>query len=167
MSRLTVWLPLVLLTACASDRSPTQPSVGAPGAQRMLLEGEPGSGDGHILERSRASGGRTIHLGPGEHRQWKFAVSAREAAYAIVITYSNGEEGDLETISVHVDGALVGSFRDRNTGDATEGWNTFVSDSAGAVMLRSGDHTIVVEVAGGDGCVEIDAVTLTVTTPEA
>jgi len=151
---------LLLLSACADGSSPTQPSVAAPAAQRISLEGEPGSGDGHVLERARASGGRTIHLGPGERRQWVFAVHAQEAAYSIAMTYSNGEEGELETISVHIDGVLARSFQDRNTGDASEGWNTFVSDPVGAVTLKSGSHTIVLEVAGGDGCVEVDLVTL-------
>jgi hypothetical protein len=48
----------------------------------------------------------------------------------------------------------------RDSGDAIEGWNLFVTDSAGASTLGFGMHALVLESTGGDGCVEIDRVTL-------
>lgn len=158
---LAAWLLLLASAACGGQAFPTQPSAAAPpSAKAVPLEGEAGTGDGRIVQRSRASGGQTIHLGPGERRRWTFAVNAAQAQYALSVTYSNGKEGENEVISVTVDGTPVSSFHNRDSGDSTEGWNTFVTDPAGTSALRSGSHTIVLEVSGGDGCVEIDLVTL-------
>jgi hypothetical protein len=41
-----------------------------------------------------------------------------------------------------------------------EGWNAFVDDDAGLSILPAGNHTVTLAVTGGDGCVEIDVVTL-------
>jgi hypothetical protein len=155
-------LLLLPLTACGRHALPTQPAsaAAAPAAQALSLEGEPGSGDGRIVQRSRASGGQTIHLGPGERRRWTFAMTAAEVQYALSVTYANGKEGDNEVISVTVDEVPVSSFKNRDSGDSIEGWNLFVTDPAGNSTLRPGTHTLVLEVSGGDGCVEIDLVTI-------
>jgi hypothetical protein len=152
---------LPLFAACSNQPFPTQPSVAAaPSSTVVSLEGEAGSGDGQIRERSRASGGQTVHLGPGEHRLWTFGVGAVQAQYALAVTYSNGKEGPNEIIHVAVDGRPVISFQDRDSGDSVEGWNVFVTDPAGTSILGPGSHTLTLEVSGGDGCVEIDVVTL-------
>ena len=149
------------LAACTDHPLPAQPSaVAVAVATTVFLEGEDGSGDGQVMERSRASGGHTVHLGPGERRLWTFGVPAAPVPYAVSVTYSNGKEGENEVISVTVDGALVSSFQDRDSGDSTDGWNTFVTDPAGTSTLGSMIHTLMLEVHGGDGCVEIDIVTL-------
>jgi hypothetical protein len=155
----SVFLPLVM--ACSRQPFPTQPSgLAAPAFAKIRLEAEAGRGDGQIKERSRASGGRTVHLGPQERRLWTVDVGAGEAPYALSVTYSNGQEGANEVIRVIVDGRQVSSFQNRDSGDATEGWNIFVTDTAGTSMLDRGIHTVTLEVNGGDGCVEIDFVTL-------
>jgi hypothetical protein len=159
MKNLAVWILPCLLAACSEHVLPTQPS--AVPATLISLEGEAGSGDGQIIQRSRASRGQTVHLGPGQRRAWTFAVSTTPAEYALSITYANGEEGDNEIISVTVDGAPVHAFQNRDSGDSIEGWNLFVTDPAGVFTLGAGSHTLVLEVSGGDGCVEIDTVTLT------
>jgi hypothetical protein len=83
-----------------------------------------------------------------------------EGPYALAVTYSNGKEGPNEVLGIILDGTPVSSFQDRDSGDSTEGWNLFVTDPAGASTLGSGIHTLVLEVDGGDGCVEIDRMTL-------
>jgi hypothetical protein len=160
-SRFTAGILAASLVACADRPLPTAPSVlvAAP-ATSVSLEGEAGSGDGQVRERSRASGGYTVHLGPGEHRLWTFAMRAAPTTYALSITYSNGKEGENEVIRVMVDGVQVSSFQNRDSGDSTEGWNIFVTDPAGRSTLSSPTHTLMLEVHGGDGCVEIDMVTL-------
>ena len=156
LSYVAVWMLLLLFAACGDHAFPTQPSAaGASSATMVSLEGEPGSGDGHVMQRSRASGGQTIHLGPGERRRWTFTLNAGLAQYALSVTYANGKEGENERISVTVDGATVSSFQDRDSGDSIEGWNLFVTDPAGTATLGSESHTLVVEISGGDGCVEI------------
>jgi hypothetical protein len=161
---LAAWVLLPWLAGCGGPSSPLQPSeTGSSAPRAVSLEGEPGSGDGRIVERPRASGGQTLHLGPGERRQWTFNIAAAETQYALSVTYSNGKEGENEVLSVTVDGAAVSTFEDRDSGDATEGWNTFVTDAAGKSALRPGNHTIVLAVSGGDGCVEIDFVTVSPT----
>jgi hypothetical protein len=161
LSRAAAWILPVLLTACGGQSLPTQPSAaGAPSATMIVLEGEPGSGDGHVVQRARASGEQTIHLGPGERRRWTFAAGAEQVQYALSVTYSNGKEGENEHLAVTVDGATVSSFEDRDSGDSIEGWDVFVTDPAGTSTLRGGNHTLVLEVSGGDGCVEIDHITL-------
>ena len=161
----------VLLAACAlaplfaacsgREVSPMQPSIAAaPLPALVALEGEAGSGDGQVRERSRASGGQTVHLGPGERRMWSFAVRPVQAEYSVAVTYSNGKEGPNEMIRVAVDGRPIASFLDRDSGDSVEGWNLFVTDPAGTSTLGPGNHTLTLDVTGGDGCVEIDIVTL-------
>ena len=166
LAHLAAWMLLFLFAACGGHALPTQPSaVVAPSPKVVSLEGEPGSGDGRVVQRSRASGGQTLHLGPGERRWWTFAVDAERTPYTVSVTYSNGKEGENELITVTVDETTVSSFLDRDTGDSTEGWNVFVTDPVGTFTLGSGSHTIVVEVSGGDGCVEIDVVTLSPLVP--
>jgi hypothetical protein len=152
---------LVMAAACAGMPLPTQPTaIGVAPATAISFEAEDGIGEGDLKQRSRASGGRTIHLAPGQRREWSFAFGSAPAPYALSVTYSNGQEGDNETLIVSVDGAPVSTFRNRDSGDATEGWNTFITDPAGSSLLGGRSHTLTIESLGGDGCVEIDLVTL-------
>jgi hypothetical protein len=161
LSALAAWILAPMLAGCSGHPSPMQPSVAVlSSAMVVSLEAEAGTGDGQIIERSRASGGQTVHVGPGEHRLWTFDVRAAQAPYALSVTYSNGKEGPNEVIGVTVDGMPVSSFQNRDSGDSTEGWNVFVTDPAGTSTLGPGSHTLMLEVTGGDGCVEIDVVTL-------
>jgi hypothetical protein len=159
--RLAVWLLVPLLPACSAAPLPTQPSpTVVPSIGIMALEAEAGRGDGQVRERSRASGGLTVHLGPGEQRVWTFDTRAAEVRLALSIAYSNGKEGENETLSVAIDGRPVISFQNRDSGDAVDGWNEFVTDPAGTMTLGPGSHTLRLEVSGGDGCVEIDVAML-------
>lgn len=101
-----------------------------------------------------------MHLAPGERRSWTFRIDATQTQYALAITYSNGQEGPNEIMHVAVDGSTVASFQNRDSGDAVEGWNLFVTDPAGTSILGAGTHTVTLETTGGDGCVEIDFVTV-------
>ena len=166
LSALAVWILAPLLAACSGHPLPTQPSVaGALSPTMVPLEAEAGSGDGQVIQRSRASGGQTVHLGPGEHRLWTFDVRAVQTQYALSVTYSNGKEGPNEVISLTVDGTPVSSFQNRDSGDSIEGWNLFVTDPAGTSTLGPGSHTLTLDVNGGDGCVEVDVVTLSPVMP--
>jgi hypothetical protein len=157
---LAVSVLLPLLMACSREPSPTQPSGVSASMTVIHLEAEAGTGDGQVRERSRASEGQTVHLGPGERRVWTFHVGAVQGQYALSVTYSNGQEGPNEVILITMDGTPVSSFQNRDSGDSTEGWNLFVTDPSGMSMLSRGGHTVALEVKGGDGCVEIDFVTL-------
>jgi hypothetical protein len=158
---LAAWILVPLLAACNAQPFPTQPSVAVvPSVTVVSLEAEAGSGDGQVIQRSRASGGQTVHLGPGEHRLWTFDVRGVQVQYTLAVSYANGKEGANEIISITVDGTLVSSFQNRDSGDSIEGWNEFVIDPAGTVTLGPGSHTLRLEVKGGDGCVEIDVATL-------
>ncbi len=126
----------------------------------MQLEAEAGSGDGQVRYRSRASGEQTVHLAPGERRVWVFDIGGQEVRYSLSVTYANGQEGPNEVLHVSVDGVNVSTFQNRDSGDAIDGWNLFVTDAAGEPTLKSGSHTLALDVSGGDGCVEIDFVTL-------
>jgi len=160
--RTLAFISLLALTACGDRPSPTQPSpVANTGPIILSLEAETGSGDGGSMQRSRASGGLTVHLAPGEFRQWTVVVDAAQAQYAVAVTYSNDNVGNTETLSILIDGTLFGALEARDTGDDGEGWNAFVTDFAGRVPLARGTHTIAIRSNGGDGCVEIDKVTLT------
>ena len=55
-----------------------------------------------------------------------------------------------------LDGVRIRTFVDRESGDAVEGWETFVTDPAGSASLEPGSHTVAIKSEGGDGCVEID-----------
>ena len=161
MRHLAACLLLPLLAACSTAPFPTQPSpAGVQSIGVMSLEAEAGQGDGQVRQRSRASGGLTVHLGPGEHRVWTFDVRAAQVL-ALSIAYSNGKEGENEVLSVTVDGRMVSSFQNRDSGDSVAGWDEFVTDPAGTTTLGPGSHTLRLEVSGGDGCVEIDVATLT------
>ena len=117
VSSSSAFILVPLLAGCADQSSPTRPSaVPASSVPVVYLEGEAGTGDGQVRDRSRASGEQTVHLGPDDHR---------------------------------------------DSGDSVYGWNLFVTDSAGTSTVAAGRHTLTLEVTGGDGCVEIDVVTLT------
>src|SRR5262245_33007874 len=119
----------VTLTACGRASSPAAPTaVGAPGSDMVHLEAEAGSGTLDIRKRLRASGGMTVHLAPGERLSWVFAVRGSQAPYGLAVTYANGQEGANETLHVSLDGVRVRTFVDRDSGDAVEGWETFVTD---------------------------------------
>jgi hypothetical protein len=150
----------ILVVGCGQSPSPTAPSSVATALPQMIaLEAEAGSGDGDLFHRSRASGALTVHLAPGQRRQWTFKVPAQPSNYAILVTYSNDNPGDTEVLRVEVDGDEIGAVRAQDTGDDGEGWNVFVADPAGALMLRPGTHTVTVQSTGGDGCIEIDMIT--------
>ena len=154
-------LALLGSAGCAIQPLPTQPSPVAPVTTRQIaIEAESGSGDGQIRTRSRASGGLTLHLAPGERHQWVFPLNAEPGRYAVSVTYANGQEGPNERLTLSIDGTTLRSWMNRDSGDALEGWNLFVTDSAGASTLGFGTHSLVLESAGGDGCVEIDRLTL-------
>ena len=144
----------------ASPMAPTPPIAAAPTrVEPIALEAEAGSGEGDLMHRSRASGALTIHLAPGQRRRWTFNV-AQSSSYAVLVTYANDNPGATEVLRVEVDGEAVGAFAAQDTGDDGEGWNVFVADLAGARMLGTGIHTVTVESSGGDGCIEIDLITL-------
>ena len=63
-------------------------------------------------------------------------------------------------ISLSVDGQVVGMKEASDTGEGEDGWNVFVTDLAGELKLSRGSHTVVISSSGGDGCIEIDAVTI-------
>src|SRR5437867_1440853 len=87
------------LSSCSGDSVPARPSTTALYSPSVIsLEGEPGSGEGHVVQRSRASGGLTLHLGPGEQRLWTSDVRAAQVSYRVAVTYSNGKEGENEVI---------------------------------------------------------------------
>lgn len=127
----------------------------------LFLEGEQGSGHGHVMQRSAASGQRTVQLQAGESRTLAFELSG-SARYAISVRYSNDNFGPLETVTLSLDGDTVGQFTPQDTGDFGAGWNVFASSGPiGVVTLQPGAHQLVVAVSGGDGFgVEIDGVTL-------
>jgi hypothetical protein len=152
---------VVLAAGCSRDAAITAPTIALAAPAVISLEGELGSGQGDIRERSRASGGRTVHLAPGEERIWAIPVSAAAASYSISVIYSNGQEGPNETLTVGADGVVSASKVNRDSGDAIEGWNTFIADPFGVAVLGGGIHTVFIQSRGGDGCVEIDRIVLT------
>src|SRR5262245_33392082 len=155
---------VVAVAGCGGGTtSPTAPSPSAvPLARTLVLEAEAGTGDGQMKRRSAASNGQTIHLAPGERRQWVFKVDAGGVRYALSVTYSNGRGRDNETLSVTLDGAVLRTFRNRDSGeDDEEGWNSFVTDPTGVSVPDAGVHTLAITSSGGDGCVEIDLMRLT------
>ena len=160
-ARALALLFLPVFAGCSAAALPVGPTPTASVPPTVLtLEGENGSGDGIVFQRSRATGGQTLHLAPGERRRWTFTTGAAELGYAIAVRYSNSRWGDREVLTFEVDGTRVGSFQVRDTGEETEGWNTFAVDATGSVTLRSGSHVLTIESSGGDGCVEIDFVTV-------
>ena len=65
--------------------------------------------------------------------------------------YSNSRWGDREILTFEVDRTRLGAAQVRDTGEETEGWNTFAVEAAGSVTLRSGSHVLTIESSGGDG----------------
>ncbi len=149
------------LTACSRASFPAAPTaVVAPGPEMVHLEAELGSSPLDIRKRLRASGGMTVPLAPGERLSGLFDVRGSQTPYGVAVTYANGQEGANETLHVSLDGVRIRTFVDRDSGDAVEGWETFVTDPAGSASLEPGRHTIAIESEGGDGCVEIDFIRL-------
>ncbi len=138
------------------------PSPDDPAPPYIELEAEGGSGAGQVMPRSNASGDKTVWLHAGESRSHSFSLPA-PARYSVGVRYSNDNFGPLETVSVSIDGAGVGSFQAQDTGDGGEGWNVFaVADAIGSAEVSAGAHSLVIQVSGGDGYgVEIDITRLT------
>ncbi len=113
-----------------------------------------------MLQRSRAIGGQTLHLAPGERRSWKFLTRGDETRYVVTVSYSNSRGGPREVLNVAIDGASLAVFEAADTGEETEGWNVFAAHRAGDLALRAGEHTLTIQSSGGDGCVEIDFVSV-------
>jgi hypothetical protein len=131
-------------------------------AAGLAFEGEAGSGHGQVMQRSAASGLKTVWLHAGESRQHAFSVAAA-ARYHVAVWHSNDNFGPLELLTVTFDGAVVGQCRTQDTGDGGHGWNVFAKCDVGGVDLGSGAHALEVAVSGGDGYgVEIDLITLTI-----
>jgi hypothetical protein len=159
--RVFAFVPLLAMTACSGRPSLLQPSSSPNTAPVVVsLEAEAGSGEGGPMQRVRASGGVTIHLAPEEQWRWTFSIDAPQALYSIAVTYANDNLGSSEALTLFLDGIRVGAFEAQDTGDNGEGWNVFLTDVAGRVSLARGTHTLVVISSGGDGCVEIDKVSL-------
>jgi hypothetical protein len=152
----------LMLTACGGAVSPVRPSgLELAPATTLLLEAEAGGGDGVLRFRSNASGGRTVHLAPGERRVWNVPVAAAAQSYTIAVTYSNAHWGDREVVTLLVNGTATTTFEVGETGvDDDGGWNAFVTDPAGNATLGPATHTIAIVSNGGDGCVEIDRIVL-------
>jgi hypothetical protein len=158
LKQLTICAVLMLPAFGCRTRSATAPSV--PPSSTLSLEAEAGMGQGDQMVRTSASGGLTIHLAPGQRRQWAFKVVGPGSEYSVMVRYSNDETGDSEIIRATIDGRPTGGFRAQDTGDNGAGWELFASDHAGAAVLPGGAHTLVIDSSGGDGCIEIDRVTL-------
>jgi hypothetical protein len=128
---------------------------------QIPLEGEAGTGDGQVMQRSAASGQHTVSLHAGESHTLRFQLPAH-ARYLISVHYSNDNFGPLETVDVRVDGVPIGQFTAQDTGDFGLGWNVFLSSGPiAAVDFQPGEHDVRVSVNGGDGFgVEIDVAIL-------
>lgn len=130
---------------------------------QIRLEGEHGTGDGYVMQRSAASGQRTVWLHNGESRTLSFQLPA-SARYSLSVRYSN--DGSSDTVTVSVDDAEVCQFTTEATrppgGEPGSGWNVFFSSGPiCSVDLQSGIHTVRVSVTRSDVYgVEIDVVIL-------
>ncbi|MGH8592059.1 MAG: glucoamylase family protein [Gammaproteobacteria bacterium] len=127
----------------------------------IRIEGESTAvGDGIIIDRSNASGLKTVSLQSDQSRTWQIQSPA-SARYTVAVRYSNDNFGPLDDVEVLVDGGSVNHFAAQDTGDFGFGWNVFVeTGSLGTVDLAAGEHDVRVKVTGGDGFgVEVDAIT--------
>jgi hypothetical protein len=159
--RVFAFVLLLAMAACSGRPSPVQPSSSSNTSPvAVSLEAEAGSGEGGPMQRIRASGGVTVHLAPEEQWRWTFSIDAPQALYSIGVTYGNDNIGSSEMVALFLDGIRVGASEAQDSGDNGEGWNVFATDVAGRVSLARGTHTLVVISSGGDGCVEIDKVSL-------
>jgi exo-beta-1,3-glucanase (GH17 family)/fibronectin type 3 domain-containing protein len=128
----------------------------------LAVEAEAGSGSGTVMFRAGASSNRTVWLHQAEQRTVPLPIPA-EANYTVVVTYSNDNFGPLETVTIAIDGNVVGAFSAQDTGDFGQGWAVLVPSSPlGPVRLGPGVHELTITVSGGDGFgIEVDRVGLT------
>ncbi len=142
-------------TAATTTTAPPSPPTPRP----LALEGERAAGDGEVVPRSTASGGRSRLLLEGERAEWR-VILAEPARLTFTVRYSNDNFGELEQVALLVDGVERGSFTAVDTGDFGAGWDVFVdSTPVGPFDAAAGQHIVEILVAGGDGGgVEIDTV---------
>jgi hypothetical protein len=159
MARMSAMLLTVICAQGCGSSLPARPSP-APVPAALTLEAEAGGGQGDRMTRLSASGGATVHLAPGQRREWTLTLPVAAADYAVVVRYGNDETGGSETLTATMDGLPIGSFHARDTGDDGAGWETFVMDSAGVARGLTGRHVLALQSSGGDGCIEIDVVIL-------
>jgi len=129
--------------------------------ERIDLEAEDGSGDGQTMMRSNASSEKTRWLHAGETLTITTTI-ADPALYTFSVRYSNDNLNTRpgEQVQVIVDDTPLDRFTAQDTGDSGYGWNVFVTtDPLGPIYLWPGEHTIQIEVTGGDTYgVEIDVI---------
>ncbi|MFN8163408.1 MAG: hypothetical protein U0R26_06170 [Solirubrobacterales bacterium] len=109
------------------------------------------------MSRGNASNDATLLFESGEPAVLRF-LSGSVGSYLIRVRYSNDNFGPLESVRLALDGAPIGEFAARDSGD----WNRFEgSHPLGPVRVGRGPHRLGIAVSGGDGYgVEIDRVRL-------
>ena len=125
---------------------------------QITLQAENGTGAGQRMSRSRASGLSTVWLHVNETRTITFTPCSG-GNFRFKIRYSNDNFGPLETLTLSLNGNVMGQFVSEDTGD----WNNFFdSPILGNVSLQPNtSYTITITVLGGDPYgIEIDCVLL-------
>ena len=159
--------PLTTTTTAASTTTTAAPTTttAAPTTNTIptaiSLEAERGTYTGHTVQRSRASGQRTVRLRRGQYVENSFTTHCSCSVTVTNVTYTN--DGGSDTITLSLDGRVVGTFRTRSQSNYGNLWN--VPQSSGRVgsstVLRRGVHTVRTEATTTDRyLVEIDKVIL-------
>jgi len=157
-------------SSCRSSSTPPPPltttTTTAPTTNTILtsisLEAERGTYTGHIVQRSRASGQRTVRLRQGQYVENSFTARCSCSVTVTNVIYTN--DGGSDTITLSLDGRAVGTFHTRSQSNRGKLWNVpqHSGKVGGSVVLGRGIHTVRIEATRTDRyLVEIDRVILT------
>ena len=137
--------------------------IGCTAATTLVLEAEGGNyqGTGSQRHRSAASNDATVLLHQGGCITLSFRVFSSCTFLVQNIAYTN--DGSSDTISITLDGTIVGTFQTVAAGNFGHNWNVVRNSGSVGVSssIVSGNHTIKVVATSTDQYgVEIDTVVL-------
>ena len=130
-------------------------------AEHAIVNPNTAEFNGTIETRSRASNQQTVRLEEGQYIAWMITTDSSCLLQVINVQYTN--DGLSDTITVYIDGKMVGFFKTRSRSGEGHLWNEPVSSGkvGNETMLSSGDHTITLIASEVDEyLVEIDKITL-------
>lgn len=124
------------------------------------IEAEHGITDGTIIQRDGTSNRLTVSLREGQYIIWRFATNSSLTLQVFNIEYTN--DGPSDTITVYINGLLVGSFNTRSQSNNGHLWNEPISSGpVGNITLSSGDRTVKLTATKvDDHGIEIDRIIL-------
>ena len=130
---------------------------------QLSIEAEQGTTDGTTTHRGGTSNKLTVRLNEDQYIIWGFVTESSCMLQVLNVEYTN--DGLSDTITLYVDGQLVGSFDTRAQSNNGHLWNEPVTSGpiGDEIMLSTGNHTIKLVTRMDEYGIEVDRIILALT----